>query len=294
MNDKRGRQMKISVFYEEKLGANLSNARWSWGATNPTTNQLFLRVWDDQLEVVDGVERISILKTDWEGSSAGFPERKRHVAALREDAEGYGVLCTAKDKHSVGSRTIKSFDEETLIRFGKVIEDGNHIYAEIAGRIPVEDLARNRTATSTLLPDIKSILNRRIEDTTKEALVNARVGQGLFRAQVLSNWNRQCCVTGSRTLDAIRASHIKPWRNSTNEERLDPNNGLPLIATLDALFDAGLISFADNGDALVSKRLDREETKILGINGKKLLRAPTPETVEYLAFHRSKIYLDGR
>ena len=58
--------------------------------------------------------------------------------------------------------------------------------------------------------------------------------------QVLKIWGNRCCVTGSTTLDAIRASHIKPWRRSSNQERLDPYNGLPLVATLDALFDAGM------------------------------------------------------
>ena len=94
--------MSISDFFKNTLGANLSNARWSWGASNPNTNQLFLRVWDDDLETVDGVTRISILGTDWGETSAGFPERKRHVEALRGGAEGYGVLCTAKDIHSPG------------------------------------------------------------------------------------------------------------------------------------------------------------------------------------------------
>lgn len=42
-----------------------------------------------------------------------------------------------------------------------------------------------------------------------------------------------------------QASHAKPWRTSSDQERLDPHNGLPLIATLGVLFDRGLIGFAD-------------------------------------------------
>jgi predicted restriction endonuclease len=93
-------------------------------------------------------------------------------------------------------------------------------------------IAHQRTSQSTLTQDIKIILKQQVEQTTKEALVNARVGQGKFRQQVLQLWDKRCCVTGAHTRDAIRASQIKPWTKSTNEERLDPYNGLPLTANV--------------------------------------------------------------
>jgi putative restriction endonuclease len=71
-----------------------------------------------------------------------------------------------------------------------------------------------------LFEDINALEKRKIGFTKKEALINARVGQGKFRSQVLLLWKNKCCVTGSTTIDAIRASHIKPWRDSTDEERL--------------------------------------------------------------------------
>ena len=285
--------MRISTFFEKILGANLANARWSWGATNPTTNQLFLRVWDDHLETVGGVERISILRTNWEGSSAGFPERKQHVEALRNGAEGYGVLCTPKDGPTPGSREIRKFDEKHLLKFGELIEKGNRVYARVVDHIPVEHLARPKTAHSSLVPDLKSILAKSGDKTTREALANARVGQGAFRAQVLQMWGSRCCVTGSTTLDAIRASHIKPWRDSNNHERLDPNNGLPLIATFDALFDARLITFAADSRLLVSKRLDAKEKKLLGLAGRKLRQVPNEHTAAYLAYHRESLFINS-
>lgn len=285
--------MSISNFFENTLGANLSNARWSWGASNPNSNQLFLRVWDDQLETVDTVERISILSTEWNGASAGFPERKRHVEALRNGAEGFGVLCTAKDIHSPGTRTIADFDSETLLKFGEIIDEGTRVYAMVLDRIPVENLARPQTAHSSVVSDLKSILAKRIDPTTKETLANTRIGQGSFRAQVLAIWGSRCCVTGSATLDAIRASHIKPWRQSTDHERLDPNNGIPLIATLDALFDAGLITFAPDGRLLVSNRIDPNEHTMLGLANCKLARKPNEQTADYFAYHRRFIFIGG-
>jgi len=88
--------MRISDFFANTLGANLTNSRWSWGASNPNTNQLFLRIWEDEIDMVGDLERCRLLKSDWAGASPGFPERKRHIDALRNGAEGYGVVCIAK------------------------------------------------------------------------------------------------------------------------------------------------------------------------------------------------------
>jgi hypothetical protein len=120
--------------------------------------------------------------------------------------------------------------------------------------------------------------------------IAARIGQGDFRTKVLELWSRRCSVTRSETLCVIRASHIKPWRLSTNEERLDPFNGLPLVANLDALFDAGLISFAASGVVLASPVLPEPEQQIFGIRSLSLSMSPSERTAQYLAFHREHIF----
>jgi len=107
---------------------------------------------------------------------------------------------------------------------------------------------------------------------------------------VLKLWGNRCAVSDSETLDAIRASHIKPWRSSTDKERLDPKNGLPLIASLDALFDAGLISFDESGKLIVSSMLRAKERDIFGINNASLKRMPAQETLECLTYHRNHIF----
>jgi hypothetical protein len=56
----------------------------------------------------------------------------------------------------------------------------------------------------------------------------------------------------SRQAGHLRASHCKPWRDSTNEERLDGENGLLLTPSIDHLFDRGFISFRSDGRLLVS------------------------------------------
>jgi hypothetical protein len=142
---------------------------------------------------------------------------------------------------------------------------------------------------NTIVNDLTDIFEcPNLDLTTKKTLIDARLGQGAFRARVLQTWDNCCSVTGSALLHVIRASHIKPWHKSSNQERLDPENGLPLVANLDALFDAGLISFDSSGALLVSPRVSATEIRILGITQRSLRKKPTPKMAVYLAEHRVK------
>jgi hypothetical protein len=60
---------------------------------------------------------------------------------------------------------------------------------------------------------------------------------------------------------------------------------------LDALFDAGLISFGDDGLMLISKRVlekDREQLRLGGA----LRGSPSEELKRYLAYHRLHVARD--
>lgn len=169
--------------------------------------------------------------------------------------------------------------QETVNKEGRILFQNENIFA-------IEQTNSQRP----LSEDIEDILKKKIDSTTKETLVNARVGQGTFRSQVLQLWNDRCCVTGSTTIDAIRASHIKPWRDSTDKERLNPYNGLPLTASLDALFDAGLISFESSGTLIVSRLLSERERNIFQVKLRSLTKDPNESTTEYLAYHRKHVF----
>jgi predicted restriction endonuclease len=122
------------------------------------------------------------------------------------------------------------------------------------------------------------------------ALIDARLGQGKFRDDLFELWGG-CAVSGCKVSELLRASHVKPWRRCTNKERLDPDNGLLLGAHLDALFDAGLISFDDNGSMLVSVEIsdgDREELRL----GRRLRKSPSDELKGNLAYHRQNVVQD--
>ncbi len=98
-------------------------------------------------------------------------------------------------------------------------------------------------------------------------------------------WSYQCCVTGCGIQEALRASHIKPWSESKDSERLDPYNGLPLLATLDALFDKHLISFDPDGKMLISSELSKPERELLLPRKRKLLSKPDTRTARFLREH---------
>ena len=221
---------------------------------------------------------------------ASFNERRRHLELIQSGMAGFGVLCTAVDPKTTKARKIDTFDETRLLQLGALTKENGRIYAHIDARVLVEELPGQYTDCSTLIEDVRIIVRKKIESTTKEALVSARVGQGIFRTKVLEFWDYRCSVTRSRTSTAIRASHIKPWRYSTDEERLDPNNGLPLVASLDALFDAGLISFESSGDLIVSSVLSESEQQIFGLNALSLTKTPTRKTARYLEYHRDCVF----
>jgi putative restriction endonuclease len=128
-----------------------------------------------------------------------------------------------------------------------------------------------------------------LDATVKATLVSARRGQGLFRARVQSI-ETECRVTGVRAEKFLIASHIKPWSGSTDQERLNGNNGLFLSPHVDKLFDKGFISFAKNGEMLVSPQLDIEVLEKWSIDPTKKYGKFNGDQAYFLAHHNNEIF----
>lgn len=128
-----------------------------------------------------------------------------------------------------------------------------------------------------------------IGPTTAQALVDARLGQGAFRGSLEAKWNGACAVTGCAISGILRASHIKPWAASTDSERLDPENGLLLVAHIDGLFDKGLLSFEKDGRMLLSKQISPRDRQYLRLP-KSLRERPSKQQCRFLEYHREKIF----
>ena len=93
-----------------------------------------------------------------------------------------------------------------------------------------------------------------------------------------------------RQVRHLRASHIKPWRLSSDREKLDGNNGLLLSPHVDQLFDGGWITFTDSGELLRSSRLDRRVLESWKIPEELNVGAFNDEQKRYLAFHRESVF----
>jgi hypothetical protein len=129
-----------------------------------------------------------------------------------------------------------------------------------------------------------------IPDTERRALLLARRGQGRFRANVRLV-EKSCRVTKVDRLEHLIASHAKPWRDSSNVERLDGENGLLLTPTIDHLFDKGFISFEDNGRLIVSRVADISSLSKMGIESEKPVNVGVFSEGQrrYLEFHRENV-----
>jgi putative restriction endonuclease len=141
--------------------------------------------------------------------------------------------------------------------------------------------------------EIKNTTN--IGETTKRSVILARRGQGLFRERV-STIERKCRVTGATNLEYLIASHTKPWRDASNDERLDGENGLLLTPDVDLLFDRGLISFEDSGRVLLSPVADLSTMKRMGITSDMLDNVGSFSTGQrkYLGYHRDNVFLEAK
>jgi hypothetical protein len=103
--------------------------------------------------------------------------------------------------------------------------------------------------------------------TEAERMVIQRIGQDVFRDALMDYWGGRCPITGITEPALLRASHIVPWADCTDAERLDVHNGLLLSALWDAAFDRGLISFADDGTVLANPQLSESARTTLGLSG---------------------------
>lgn len=151
----------------------------------------------------------------------------------------------------------------------------------------VEEISSD--AASNLLGALEDLDN--LPATERQSIVLSRVGQGIFRKQLVEYW-KGCAVTGADCVPLLRASHIKPWRDSTNGERLDVFNGLLLSPNIDAAFDAGYITFERNGKILLSEEMSGSPAFQLHINAKMKINAKLirDEHRAYLEHHCNKIF----
>lgn len=216
--------------------------------------------------------------------------------------DGNMLFWEGEEKHSSDRRVIEAYKngDETHLFY----RDTHHTPFVYFGKISLTDYQLREDAPSEFVFKIESLSSsmdafkevrehaleyKILNKTEQEQIVVSRLGQGNFRRNVIRLWG-SCSVTGLQTVSLLRASHIKPWKDSSNDERLSPYNGLLLIPDYDFLFDRGYISFKDNGNVVISNRLSPFARKVFDVCDNLELRKVFPQNREYLEYHRSEVF----
>jgi hypothetical protein len=204
------------------------------------------------------------------------------------------------DKHLApdAERDGRDTDPE-ITRTIKIVKRGNSVaenaYKQSCAQLGIIPPKNKRTFW--VLPEAERLLQQQIvvelesdniPETEKVNLVKSRLGQGKFRSSLLKKWGK-CCLTGVTLETVLKASHIKPWSQCDNKDRLEPNNGLLLVANADSLFDSGLISFDARGKLIKSKFLAKDELVLL-LGSSKFSLSLNQSQQKYMSYHRESVF----
>lgn len=149
---------------------------------------------------------------------------------------------------------------------------------------------KSMPSNSTIMDDISNILTNELSLLKKQE-IEIRIGQGHYRKKLLNFWG-MCSLTKYSKTDFLIASHIKPWKDSSNFEKIDLYNGLLLKPNIDKLFDYGYISFDDEGTLIISSLINNTDMKNMGISNNMKLFKIYEEHKPYLAYHRDQIFIE--
>lgn len=148
-----------------------------------------------------------------------------------------------------------------------------------------------QTVSSYIIEEIETEMEAlQVEGQERLALVKVRVNQSVFRERLLNKYNT-CCLCKVENTALLKASHIKPWAASSSSEKLDVENGLLLCPNHDALFDGGFISFSNEGNIIISKRLSKMDCTFTNIDPSMKISL-SDENKKYLEYHRKNVFFD--
>lgn len=143
----------------------------------------------------------------------------------------------------------------------------------------------------SILTEIKAVENdNNIKATEKDSIVKSRIGQGIFRNELIEYWHG-CAISQCPFTWMLIASHIKPWRDADNQERLDTYNGLLLLPNYAKLFDLGYISFTQMGKIMYSRLLDKFDREAIGLTSDLHLVKLENQHLKYLKYHNENCFL---
>lgn len=227
-------------------------------------------------------------------------EKQETLTQYQDFISGDRLHWEGEKRHRTDDRIARAHENGEEIHL--FYRDVHHTPFRYHGQVLIDTFIRRRSEPSqfvfTLVHDLSPEDDigchlgelQDIDETERDALVRARRGQGRFREELLELW-RGCAVTGVDRPDLLRASHIKPWRYSTNRERLSRFNGLLLLPQYDHLFDRGYITFDAAGRLEPSPAISSLPPQHLGVDMKARMKRIDGEHLAFLEFHRAEVFI---
>lgn len=171
-------------------------------------------------------------------------------------------------------------NEELAIKLLELIGELN-IYQVDKEQLELSIDDVRRTEHNTLIPVIA--------ETESEIKTKIRLGQQKFRKDLMPLWEGKCALCGINLPELLRASHSKPWKDSTNAERLNPYNGVLLCCNHDALYDRGLIALDGQGRLHISSVIREEDYPLYGLVSMAKIQIHSENKV-FFKWHKKNIF----
>ena len=167
---------------------------------------------------------------------------------------------------------------------GQVLTYGGRNRAATPAEQPAATAAEQPAATPAEQPAATAI-------ETEQRTGRDAAAQAQYRRLLLEECPF-CPITRIADERLLIASHIKPLRDSNEEEAYDPKNGYMLSPLYDKLFDQGFISFDSDRRLIVSNWLSPSNQERCRLNNGEFIQLlPMDERREfYLTYHRQFVF----
>ena len=172
-------------------------------------------------------------------------------------------------------------NEELSIKLLELIGDLN-IYQVDEEQLELAIGTVLRTERNTFIP--------MIAETEAELKIKIRLGRQKFREGLLPLWDYKCVLCEIELPALLRASYSKPWKDSTDFERVNPYNGVLLCCNHDALYKDGFIAFDGQGRLHISSQISEEDYDKYSVHSK-IKIARTEENKPYFKWHKRNLFI---
>ena len=171
-------------------------------------------------------------------------------------------------------------NEELTIKLLEIISDLN-IYQVDEEQLELAISTVRQTERNTFIP--------MLAETETEVKTKIRLGRKKFGQGLLPLWAKKCALCEIELPELLRASYSKPWKDSTDIEKVDPYNGVLLCCNHHALYENGFIAFDGQGRLHISSQVTEEDYEKYGIQPKMKI-ARKEQNKPYFKWHKRHLF----